>query len=62
MLLCPFLPCRCMRWYPQPRWTAGMPADQLAAYNSASWFDMAIVPAALNLVWVSDAQSLGCKQ
>lgn len=48
----PALSAWCMRWYPQPRWTAGMSADQLAAYNSASWFDMAIVPAALNLVWV----------
>ena len=41
---------------------------QAAAYpaflllTAAAWFDMAIVPAALNLVWVIDAQSLGCKQ
>lgn len=45
-----------MRWYPQPRWTAGLSPEQLAAYNSASWFDMAIVPAALNLAWVSAMQ------
>lgn len=35
-----------------------MSGDQLAAYNSASWFDMAIVPAALNLVWVSRLHSV----
>ena len=48
----PSPPCRCMRWYPQDRWTAGMSAEQAAAYNTASWFDMAVVPAALNLVRV----------
>lgn len=30
-----------------------MSPEQLAAYNSASFFDMAIMPALLNVVWVA---------
>ena len=41
-----------MRWYPQASWTAGMSAAQVAAWNSGTWFQLAIAPVALNLVWV----------
>lgn len=42
-----------MRWYPRPEWTAGMSPAQLADWNSASWVQMAVLPAALNLAWVA---------
>jgi hypothetical protein len=42
-----------MRWYPDPAWTAGMGGDALAAWNSCSWAQMALLPAALNIVWVA---------
>ncbi|PSC73097.1 Membrane transporter [Micractinium conductrix] len=47
----PALSAWCMRWHPQPEWTAGMQAAQLAEWNSATWLQMAVVPAALNVGW-----------
>ncbi|EFN52360.1 hypothetical protein CHLNCDRAFT_138776 [Chlorella variabilis] len=49
----PAISAWCMRWHPQASWTAGMTPAELAAFNSASWVQMAIVPAALNVVWVA---------
>lgn len=49
----PALSAWCMRWYPRPEWTEGMSPEQLAEWNSASWPQMALLPAALNLAWVS---------
>ncbi|KAL4422696.1 hypothetical protein ABPG75_008893 [Micractinium tetrahymenae] len=49
----PALSAWCMRWYPRPEWTAGMSPEQLAEWNSASWPQMALLPAALNLAWVT---------
>lgn len=60
------LPCsppahhRCMRWYPRPEWTAGWVPERVAAWNSASLFDMAVMPAALNLAWVVCYYMVGC--
>ena len=44
---------RCMRWHPRAQWTAGMTVQQLADFNTASWFDMAARPALLSIVWVA---------
>ena len=29
-----------MRWHPEPEWTAGMQAAQLAEWNSATWLQV----------------------
>lgn len=42
-----------MRWYPQASWTAGMSKAEVADWNSATWAQMALMPAVLNIVWVS---------
>ncbi|KAL4448970.1 hypothetical protein ABPG77_007687 [Micractinium sp. CCAP 211/92] len=49
----PALSAWCMRWYPRHEWTEGMSPEQLAEWNSASWPEMALLPAVLNLAWVS---------
>lgn len=49
----PALSAWCMRWYPRHEWMDGMSAEQLADWNSASWPQMALLPAALNLAWVT---------
>ncbi|KAI3430418.1 hypothetical protein D9Q98_005013 [Chlorella vulgaris] len=49
----PALTAWCMRWYPQASWTAGMSKAEVADWNSATWAQMALMPAVLNIVWVS---------